>query len=120
MHREWRALQGTVPAYTPTLVGGGAHFTPGYAGGRGDLSKPITVVQCGGLGAEEGWYSVLLCQFQMPQCMDEEGFVPFAPHSGGIGKHGGVGTFLVNGFQIRLLANQDGSGITTIHDLHGG
>ena len=27
--------------------------------------------------------------------MDKEGFVPFAPHSGGIGKHGMVSTFLV-------------------------
>ena len=53
----------------------------------------------------------------MPQCMDEEGFIPFATHSGGIGKHGGVGTFLINGFQVRLLANQDGSRIITIHGL---
>ena len=40
----------------------------------------------------------------MPQHADKEGFVPFAPCSGGIGKHGGVGTFLINGFQVRLLA----------------
>ena len=78
------------------------------------------MVQCGGLGLEEGWYSALLCQFQAPQCTDEEGFVPFALHSGGIGKHGRVGPFLINGFQVRLLANQDGSGITTVHGLHGG
>ena len=26
-----------------------------------DSSKPITVVQCGGFGQEERWYSVLLC-----------------------------------------------------------
>ena len=118
MHQEQRALQGAVLAYTPTLVGGGAHFTPGYAGGRGNPSKPITMVQCGGLGPEEGWYSALLCQFQMPQCADKEGFIPFAPHSRGIGKHGGVDTFLINGFQVRLLASQDGSRITTIHGLH--
>ena len=54
MHREQQALQGAVPVYTPSLVGGGAHFTPGYAGGGSDPSKPITVVQCGGLGLEEG------------------------------------------------------------------
>ena len=53
---------------------------------------------------QKGWYSVLLCRFQMPQRMDE-GFVPFAPHPGGIGKHGGVSTFLVNGFQVGLLAD---------------
>ena len=65
-------------------------------------------MQCGGLGLEEEWYSALLCRYQMPQCMNEEGFIPFAPHSGGIGKHGWVSTLLVHGFQIRLLANQDG------------
>ena len=31
------------------------------------------------------------------------------PHSGGIGKHGRVSTLLINGFQVRLLANKDGS-----------
>ena len=46
--------------YTSTLVRGGAHFTLGYAGSGGDLSKPITVVQCGGAGQEEGWNSALL------------------------------------------------------------
>ena len=71
----------------------------------GNPSKPITVVQCCSLGPEEGWYSAFLCQFQMPQCTDEEGFVPFAQHPGGIGKHVGVGTFLINGFQVRLLAD---------------
>ena len=120
MHREQRAFQGAVLVYTPSLVGGGACFAPGYAGGGGDPSKPITVVQCSGLGLEEGWYSALLCRFQTPQRTDKEGFVPFALHSGGIGKHGGVSIFLVNGFQVRLLANQDCSGITTIHSLDGG
>ena len=36
-------------------------ITLGHAGGRSDLSKPIIVVQCGGLGEEERWYSALLC-----------------------------------------------------------
>ena len=27
---------------------------------------PIPMVQCHGLGPEEGWYSVLLCRFQVP------------------------------------------------------
>ena len=52
--------------------------------------------------------------------MDEEGFIPFAPHSGGIEKHGGVSAFLLNGFQVRLLANQDGFQIAAIHGFHGG
>ena len=40
--------------------------------------------------------------------------------SGGPGKHGGVGTFLVDGFQVRLLADQDGPRIATVHSLYGG
>ena len=40
--------------------------------------------------------------------------------SGGPGKHGRVGTFLVNGFQVRLLADQDGPRIATVHGLHNG
>ena len=52
--------------------------------------------------------------------MDKEGFIPPAPHSGGLGKHGRVSTFLVNGFQVRLLADSDGPGISAVHGLHGG
>ena len=66
---------------------------------------PIPMVQCSCLGLEEGWYSVLLRGFQAPQHAYEEGLVPFAPHSRGLGKHGGVGTFLINGFQVGLLAD---------------
>ena len=51
---ENSALQGVVSAYTSTLVRGGACFTPGYAESGGDSSKPITMVQCGGPGQEEG------------------------------------------------------------------
>ena len=72
---------------------------------RSDSSEPIPMVQCGCLGSEEGRYSALLHGLQAPQCAYEEGLIPFAPHSGGLGKHGRVGTFLINGFQVRLLAN---------------
>ena len=47
--------------YTSILVRGGVCSTLGYAGSRGDSSKPINMVQCGGHGPEEGWYSALLC-----------------------------------------------------------
>ena len=53
-------------------------------------------------------------------CVDFRHLNTWTKNLGGIGKHGGVGTFLINGFQVRLLANQDGSRITTIHGLHGG
>ena len=46
--------------------------------------------------------------------MYEEGLVPSAMDLGGLGKYGGVGTFLVNGFQIRLLADQHGPRIATV------
>ena len=76
----------------------------GYAGSRSDSSEPIPIVQCGCLGLEEGWYSALLHGLQAPQCA-YEGLVPFAPHSDGLGEHGRVSSFLVNGFQVGLLAD---------------
>ena len=41
-------------------------------------------------------------------------------NSGGPGEHGRVSTFLINGFQVGFLADQDGPGITTVHSLHHG
>ena len=46
--------------------------------------------------------------------------IPPAMNSGGPGEHGGVGAFLIDGFQVRLLADQDGPRITTVHSLHHG
>ena len=109
-----------VPVYTLTPLGGGMHLSQGYAGGRGDSSEPIPMVQRSRSGPEKGWHPAFLHGLQAPQCMDEEGFVPPAMDSGGLGEHGGVGTFLINGFQVRLLADQDGPGITTVHGLHCG
>ena len=63
---------------------------------------------------------MVLCGLQVPQCTYEEGLIPSAMDSGGPGKHGGVSTFLIDGFQVRLLADQDGPGIATVHGLHGG
>ena len=62
----------------------------GCAGSRSNSSEPIPMVQCGCLGLEEGRYSAFLHGLQVPQCAYEEGLVPFALHSGGLGKHGGV------------------------------
>ena len=45
---------------------------------------------------------------------------PLPSHPGGAGKHGRVSTFLVNGFQVRLLADQNGTRIAAIHCLHSG
>ena len=75
------------------------------------------MVQCGCPGPEEGWHTVFLCRLQVPQCTYKERFIPPATDSGCPGEHGRVGTFLIDGFQIRLLADQDGPGITAVHSL---
>ena len=92
----------------------------GYAGSRSDSSEPIPMVQCGHSGPEEGWYPAFLCELQVPQHAYEEGLVPPATDSGGPVKHGRVSAFLVNGFQVRLLADKDGPDITTVHSLYTG
>ena len=106
--------------YTPTPPGGGTRLSQGYAGGGGDSSKPIPLMQCSHSGLEEGRHPAFLCGLQAPQCTYEERFVPPPTDSGGPGEHGRVSTFLINGFQVRLLPDQDGPGITTVHSLHRG
>ena len=106
--------------YTSAPPGGGTHLSPGHAGSRSDSSEPIPMVQCGHSGSEEGRYPVVLRGLQVPQCVYEEGLVPPATDSGGPGKHGRVSTFLIDRFQVRLLANQDGPRIAAVHGLYGG
>ena len=96
------------------------HLSQGYAGVWGDSSKPIPMVQCGCPGLEEGWHTAFLHRFQVPQCAHKERFVPTAMDSGDPGEHGRVSTFLIDGFQIRLLADQDGTRITAVHCFHRG
>ena len=96
------------------------HISQGYAGVWGDLSKPIPMVQHGCPGSEEGWHTAFLCRLQAPQCTHKERFIPTAMDSRGPGEHGGVGAFLIDGFQTRLLADQDGSRITAAHSFHHG
>ena len=109
-----------VLAYTSTPPGGGMCLSPGHAGSRSDSSEPIPMVQCGHSGPEEGQYPAFLRGLQMPQCMYEERLIPPAMDSGGPGKHGRVSAFLINGFQVRLLADQDGPRIAAVHGLYGG
>ena len=78
------------------------------------------MVQCSCPGLEEGRHPAFLRGLQMPQCAYKERFVPPSMDSGGPGEHGGVSAFLIDGFQVRLLADKDGPGITTVHSLHGG
>ena len=78
------------------------------------------MVQRGCPGPDKGRHTAFLRRFQVPQCAYEERFVPTATDSGGPGEHGRVGAFLIDGFQIRLWADQDGPGITAVHGLHHG
>ena len=78
------------------------------------------MVQCGCSGLEEGRHPAFLHGLQVPQCTYEERLVPPATDSGGPGEHGGVSAFLIDGFQVRLLADSDGPRITTVYGLHGG
>ena len=66
------------------------------------------------------WNPAVLSGLQVPQCTYEEGLIPPAMDSGGPGKHSRVSAFFIDGFQVRLLADQDGPGITTVHSLYGG
>ena len=77
------------------------------------------MVQCGCPCLEEGQYPAFLRGLQTPQCAYKEGLIPPAMDSGGPRKHGGVSAFLVDGFQVRLLADQDGPGIAAVHGLYG-
>ena len=95
-------------------------LSQGYTGVLGDSSEPIPMVQCGCPGSEEGQHTAFLHRCQVPQCAHEERFVPTATDSGGPGEHGGVSAFLIDGFQIRLLADQDGLRITAVHCFHHG
>ena len=63
------------------------------------------MVQCGCSGPEEGWHPAFLRGLQAPQCMYEERLIAPAMDSGGPGEHGRVGAFLIDGFQVRLLAD---------------
>ena len=106
--------------YTPTTPEGGMHLSQGYAGVWGNSSKPIPMVQHGCLGLEEGRHTAFLHRLQAPQCVHKERFVPTAMDSGGPGEHGRVDAFLIDGFQIRLLADQDGPRITAVYCFHHG
>ena len=91
-----------------------------YAGSMSNSPKPIPLVQRGHPGLEGRRYSAFLHGLQVPQCVNEEGLVSLAMDSRCLGKHGGFGAFLINGLQIRLLADQDGPGIPTVYGLYGG
>ena len=65
-----------VPAYTPAPPGGGTCLSQGYAGGRGDSSEPIPMVQHGCSGPEEGWHPAFCVDFRHLNVHTKEDLYP--------------------------------------------
>ena len=84
--------------HTSTAFRGGVHLTQGHAGSGGDTPQPVPMVQCGGVGAEKGWITKLLCRLSQAQCMYQEGLVSLAANLGSTGEYGGCCALLHNGF----------------------
>ena len=90
----------------------------GDAGVRCYLAQPECLVQCGGVGKEEGWQPMVLHQLSLPKCSHEKGLLPPAQNTGGVEEFGRHWAFFLLGPQIGVLADKDGGGIKTVHHLH--
>ena len=106
--------------HSSTTFGGGAHLSQGYAGGGGDTPKPVPMVQHGGVGAEKGQITLLLCRLPQAQHMYQEGLISTAMNSGSTGEYGGCCTLLHDGFQGQILTSIDGAQVSAIHCFHHG
>ena len=73
------------------------------------MPQPVPMVQCGGVGAEKGWITLLLCRLLQAQCMYQEGLASTAMNSESAGEYGGCCTLLHYEFQEQILASKDGS-----------
>ena len=56
----------------------------------------------------------------MPECPYEEGFLPLAQNTGGVGEPSRHWSLLLPGSEIQILAGIDGQGIEAVHCLHCG
>ena len=95
--------------HSSTTFGRGVHLTQGYAGHRGDMPQPVSMVQCGGVGVEKVWITLLLCRFLQAQHTYQEGVVSIPINSGSTGEYGRHHILLHNGFQEQILASEDGT-----------
>ena len=89
--------------------GGGAHLSQGYAGHGGDMPQPVPMVQHGGVGAEKGWITLLLCRLLQAQCMYQEGLVSTTMNSGSAREYGRCCILPHDEFQEQILASKDGT-----------
>ena len=79
------------------------------------MPQSFPMVQCGGPHLLKGWDSMLLHRFSLPECTDQERFIPIAVGPGSSQEHGGCCTLLHNGFQEQFLAGQNGPRLTTVY-----
>ena len=75
------------------------------------------MVQCSGIGKEEGWWPMVLHQLLPPKCTCKKGLLPPGQNTGGIGEVGRCWTFFLLGPPIGILADKNGGGIEAIHCL---
>ena len=95
--------------HSSTTFLGGAHLSQEYAGCRDNMPQPVPMVQCGGVGAEKGQITSLLCRLPQAQCIYQEGLVSTGVNSGSTGEYGGCHALPQDGFQEQILASKDGT-----------
>ena len=80
--------------------------------------QPECLVQCSGVGAEEGWWSTVLHWLFPPECLHKKGLLPPAQNTRGIGEVGRCWTFVLLRSQIRVLPDKDGRGVKAVYHLY--
>ena len=78
------------------------------------------MVQHGGVGAEKGKITLLLCRLPQAQRTYQEGLISTALNSGSAGEYGKHHALLHYGFQEQILAIKDGTQVSAIHRFHYG
>ena len=84
------------------------------------MSQPVPMVQCGGVGVEKGWITLLLYRLPQAQHTYQEGLISTAVNSGSTGEYGRHCTLFHYGFQKQILASKDGAQVSAIHRFHHG
>ena len=84
--------------HTSTTFGGGEHLAQGHAGCEGGMPQPVPMVQCGGVGTEKGWITMLLCRLPQAKHTYHEELISLAANSESAGDYGRCHTLLHDGF----------------------
>ena len=99
---------------SPTIGWGGLEPPVGDAGVWHYPAQPECLVQCSGVGKEEGWQPMALHWLSPSEHSHRKRLLPPAQNTGGIGEFGRCWTFFLLGPQIRVLADKDGGGIKAV------